>query len=65
MVRETNADKNVLPLLGKRRNDGHNDEVRKKSSCIKNDRQCAHKCVNDDWMGMNPQFPDRSFEQTF
>jgi hypothetical protein len=64
MVHETITDNNVLPLLGKRRNDGHNDGVRKKSSCIEYDHECARKCVNDDWMGMNPRFPDRSFKQT-
>ena len=32
MVHDTIADNNIIPLLGKRRNDGHNDGVRKKST---------------------------------
>jgi hypothetical protein len=58
VVHDTIMDNNILPLLGKRRNPGHDDGVRKKSTRIMYDCKRARKCANDDWMGMNPRFPD-------
>jgi hypothetical protein len=65
MVHETIMDNNVLSLLGKRRNHVDDDGVRNKSCCIMYDHKHAQKCVNNDWMGLNPQFPDKSFKQMF
>ena len=32
---------------------------------LKYDHERARKCVQDDWMGPSPCFPDKSFERTF
>ena len=58
-------DDNVLSLLDARRNHVDDDGVRKKSCHIIYGCEHAQKCVNNDWMGLTPQFPDKSFKRTF
>jgi hypothetical protein len=54
MIHVTIMDNNILPLLGKRRNNVDDDGVRKKSCHIEFDHERALKCVNNDWMGRDP-----------
>jgi len=62
MVHNTIVDSNILPLLDKRRNGGHDDGVRKELTCIEYDHACACMFVSNDWLGMHPQFPDQYFK---
>jgi hypothetical protein len=67
MVHSVICNNNIKLLSGKRtkRNSNHNVGMSNQQKCMKNDHERARKCVQDDWMGSSPHFPDKSFKRTF
>jgi hypothetical protein len=67
MVLRVIHDNGIRALSGKRskRGNDHNADMSNKPKQIKYDHERARKCVQDDWMGPIPRFPDKSFEHTF
>jgi len=57
----------IRALSGKRskRGNDHNADMLNKPKWIKYDHERARKCVQDDWMGPIPHFPDKSFGRIF